>query len=222
MVEIQPVHLYSHASGPNPWKVVMVLEELQVPFETTVVDKTELKGPSYERININGRVPAITDANTGMTLWESGAIIEYLVETYDRDYSISFAPGTPDYFHAKQWLFFQVSGQGPYFGQASWFKNFHPETVQSAIDRYVNEIRRVSGVLNRALEGKVWLVGEKYSYADVVFVSWYEAVTQKVITGLIDIPREFANLHAWLERIKARPAIAKALKDKASRVTALK
>ncbi len=105
----------------------MVLEELRIPFETTVVDKTELKTPSYERININGRVPAITDPNNGLTLWESGGIIEYLIETYDRDHSISFVSGTPEYFHAKQWLFFQASGQGPYFGQASWFKNFHPE-----------------------------------------------------------------------------------------------
>ena len=222
MSEIKPIQLYSHASGPNPWKVVMVLEELEIPFETTVVDKTELKTALFENININGRVPAITDPNNRLTLWESGAIIEYLIETYDHEHSISFVPGTPEYFHAKQWLFFQVSGQGPYFGQASWFKNFHPETIPSAIDRYVNEIRRVSGVLNRALEGKQWLVGGKYSYADVAFVSWYEAVIMKVIPGLIDIPNEFTNLHAWLERIKARPAVARALEDKAARTAAPK
>ena len=216
----QPITLYGHATGPNPWKVAMLLEELKLPFTTTIVDKADLKKPAYEKININGRAPAIQDPNTGLTLWESGAIIEYLIETYDRNHDISFAPGTSDYYHAKQWLYFQVSGQGPYFGQAVWFKVFHPEKIQSAQDRYVNEIRRVSGVLNRALDRKTFLVGEKYSYADVVFLSWYEAVIARVISDVFDISVEFPNLQAWLNRIRARPAIAKTLQDKAARSAA--
>lgn len=75
-----------------------------------------MKKEPYESINPNGRVRAIEDPNTGITLWESGAIIEYLVEIYDKQHNISFAPGSKEYYEAKQWLYYQVSGQGPYFG----------------------------------------------------------------------------------------------------------
>lgn len=211
----KPITLYSHPSGPNPWKVVMILETLNLPYTTVVVPRDELKKQAYESICINGRAPAIEDPNTGFTLWESCAIIEYLVETYDKAHTISFDHGTTEFFHARQWLYFQASGQGPYFGQAVWFKLFHPEKVQSAQDRYVNEIHRVSGVLNRALAGKEWLVGEKFSFVDHAFVPWYEAVTARVIGDAFSIEHEFPNLHGWLARAKAQPGVAKALKAKA-------
>jgi glutathione S-transferase len=219
---VKPIKLYSHPTGPNPWKVAMVLEELKLPYETIVIEKADLKKPPYEKININGRAPAIQDSNTGLTLWESGAIIEYLIDTYDKTQELSFPKDSLEYYHTKQWLYFQASGQGPYFGQAVWFTVFHPEKLASAQERYKNEILRVSSVLDRALEGKDWLVGGKYSYADVSFVTWYEAVIPQVLAGVVDLPREYANLDAWLKRIKARPAITKVLQDKAARASASK
>lgn len=214
MVSLKPITLWGHTAGPNPWKVAMVLEELNVPYETKILEFPEMKQPAFEKININGRVPAIEDPNTGITIWESGAIVEYLVETYDKEKKMSFEAGTTEYFHAKQWLHFQVSGQGPYFGQAVWFHMFHAEKVQSAQDRYINEMRRVSDVLNRALEGREWLVGNKYTYADVAFVIWFEFVP-RIAGEKIDIPKEFPNLHAWLDKMKSRPAVARVLKAKA-------
>lgn len=216
---IKPIKLYSHPTGPNPWKVAMILEELKLPYETIIIEKADLKKPPYEKININGRAPAIQDSNTGLTLWESGAIIEFLIDTYDKTQELSFPKGSPEYYHTKQWLYFQVSGQGPYFGQAVWFTVFHSEKLASAQERYKNEILRVSSVLDRALEGKDWLVGGKCSYADISFVTWYEAVIPRVLAGVVDLPREYANLDAWLERIKARPAITKVLQDKAARAS---
>ncbi|KAL2014509.1 hypothetical protein VTN00DRAFT_2034 [Thermoascus crustaceus] len=214
MASLKPITLWGHVTGPNPWKVAMVLEELNVPYEIKNIEFPEMKQPPYEKININGRVPAIEDPNTGITMWESGAIIEYLVETYDKEKNISFTAGTQDYFHAKQWLHYQMSGQGPYFGQAVWFTMYHHEKLQSARERYVNEVRRVSGVINRTLEGKEWLVGGKYTYADVAFFPWFDLVSWFAGDG-IDIAKEFPNLSAWLEKIKARPAVAKVLKVKA-------
>jgi glutathione S-transferase len=72
----------------------MTIEELKIPYETKLLEFPEMKQPAYEKINPNGRVPAIEDPNTGLILWESGAIIEYLVETYDTEREISFALGT--------------------------------------------------------------------------------------------------------------------------------
>lgn len=195
----------------------MVLEELDIPNTLKFLHMASVKAESYLAINPNGRVPAIEDPNTGITLWESGSIIEYLIETYDRQHSISFAPGSievvsKEYFKAKQWLYFQVSGQGPYFGQAVWFTMYHSEKLPSAIDRYVNEILRVSSVLERALQGKEYLVGGRYSYADAAFVTWYLVVP--IWADRVKLEEDFPSVNTWLERVKARPAIAKALKDR--------
>jgi glutathione S-transferase len=214
---IKPITLYSHPTGPNPWKVAIILEELDLPYDTIVVGKNELKEPAYEKVNINGRAPAIQDPNTDLTLWESGAIIEYLIDKYDKTQKLSFRAGSKESYLTKQWLYFQVSGQGPYFGQAMWFMFFHPEKLSSAQERYKNEIFRVSSVLDRALENKDWLVGSKYTYADAAFLMWYESVTPKILAGVIDLANVYPNLDSWLKRVKARPAVAKVLKDKATR-----
>lgn len=210
-MSLKPIVLYSHATGPNPWKVAAVLEELSIPYETKFLQFPEMKQEPFEKVNPNGRVPAIEDPNTGLNLWESGAIIEYLVETYDKQNTLSFPAGSPEYYYAKQWLHYQMSGQGPYFGQAVWFNRFHSEAIQSAKERYNNEVRRVSGVLNRALEGRQYLVGGKYSFVDTSFVPWYLIVPAFTDESL-DLSKEFPNLHAWLERVKARPAVSKVVK----------
>lgn len=211
-MSLKPITLWGHDSGPNAWKVAMILEELNVPYTLKIIEFPDMKKEAFESINPNGRVPAIEDPNTGITLWESGAITEYLVETYDKQRNISFAPGSKEYYEAKQWLYYQVSGQGPYFGQAVWFTLYHPEKLPSAVDRYVNEIRRVSGVLDRVLQDKEFLVGGKFSYTDAAFVTWYAVLS--LFADRFNLEMEFPLLNAWLERSKARPAIAKILQDR--------
>ncbi|KAL2832864.1 glutathione S-transferase [Aspergillus cavernicola] len=197
---MQPITLYGHHAGPNPKKVAMVLEELNLPYEIKLLEFPKMKQPAYEKVNPNGRVPAIQDPNTGLTLWESGAIIEYLVERYDEKREISFQPGS-------------ASGQGPYFGQAVWFKIHHREKIQSAVDRYVNEIRRVSGVLDGVLQGHEYLVDNRYSFADLAFVPWFGIIPWVAVDD-VDMEKDFPNVHAWLERMKARPAVKKVLDAK--------
>lgn len=101
-----------------------------------------------------------------------------------------------------------MSGQGPYFGQAVWFTRYHPEQVESAKERYYKEVRRVSGVVDKYLADKEYLVAGKFSYADLAFIPWFSLV------GMfgVDLSQEFPHVDAWLNRQKARPAIAKALK----------
>lgn len=107
-----PVKLWG-VLEPNVQKIEMVLRELGLEFERVPVSYLEVKTPEYLAVNPNGRLPSLQDPNNGILLWETGAIIEYLVETYDKNQSISFAPGSNNAFLAKQWLFFQTSGQGP-------------------------------------------------------------------------------------------------------------
>jgi glutathione S-transferase len=197
---LKPIKVYGRGP-PNPAKVNMILEELGLPYEVADVGFPDVKKPEYLAVNPNGRLPAIHDPNTNLTLWESGAIVEYLVETYDKENRLSYPKGSNESYLTKQWLFYQTTGQGPYYGQAvvsgtsklptiaksmrrltilQWFTIYHPEKVPSAVDRYVKEINRVTGVLEGHLSKQKakagsdgpWLVGDKITYADIAWYLW--------------------------------------------------
>ncbi|RYO79636.1 hypothetical protein DL766_010589 [Monosporascus sp. MC13-8B] len=131
---LKPITVWGKG-GANPPKVAIILEELGVPYEIVKTMFADIKKPEYLAINANGRMPAIKDPNNGdLVLWESGAIIEYLVERYDTAHGLGFEPGSHEAQHARQWLFYQATGQGLYYGQASWFTFFHPEKLPSAVE----------------------------------------------------------------------------------------
>lgn len=99
-------------------------------------------------------------------------------------------------------------GQAPYFGQGTWFARFHSERIQSAIDRYVNEIERVVGVLDKALTGREWLVGDKCTYADISFVTWShigEGLLKEV--GKAGVLENYPNYRRWLTTLDERSVI---------------
>ena len=211
--QLKPIKVWGKG-GPNPPKVAMILGELGLPYEAVSISLADIKKPPYLAINPNGRLPSIYDPNTDLTLWESGAIVEYLIERYDTTHKLSFAPGTADAYHAKQWLFFQVSGQGPYYGQASWFEMFHPEKLPSALERYLNEVHRITGVLEKHLASVQidadsdgpWLVGNKMSYADIAFISWQITVTKVHRIDQYN-PDDFPHVKKWLDKMTSRPTI---------------
>ncbi|KFY01413.1 hypothetical protein V490_00926 [Pseudogymnoascus sp. VKM F-3557] len=212
--DLKPIVLYSHARGPNPWKVAMILAELNIPYKTEFLEFSELKQEPYESICINGRVPAIKDPNTNVTLWESGAIVEYLVETYDKTNQLTYDT-VPEKFQVKQWLFFQATGQGPYFGQSMWFEKYHQEKLPSAQKRYRDQVHRVYDVLNRALEGKEYLVGDKCTYADISFVAWdhrYQVVFGDEFSDE-ELEKKYPNYAGWHKKVVARKAIKEVLAD---------
>ena len=220
--QIKPIKVWGQG-GPNPPKVAFILEELDLPYEIIATPLSDIKKPEYLAINPNGRLPSIHDPNTNLTLWESGAIVEYLIEVYDTKHQFSFAPGTPESYHAKQWLFFQVSGQGPYFGQLGWFLKFHAEQLPSAIERYVNEVNRVVGVLEGWLEKQKqehgdsassdgpWLVGNKYSYADIAFIQWQRVIAMVTAKDQYNLDN-FPHVKEWLGKMTSREAIKIALR----------
>lgn len=214
MSSLKPLKIWGKG-GPNPPKVAMLCEELGLPYVAADTQFADVKTPAFLALNPNGRMPVLRDPNTGFTIWESGAIIEYLVERYDTAQKLSFPQGSEESYLAKQWLFFQVSGQGPYYGQAVWFTKYQP--IESAQQRYYNEIKRVTSVLEGHLkkQGKgedgPWLVGNKYSYADLAFFSW-QNITMNFFREQVDLT-EFTEAAKWVERMKARPGIAKVLAE---------
>lgn len=209
---MEPITVFISQMGPNPWKVVLMLEELQLPYKTEFVDFSEVKKEPYVNINPNGRLPAMQDPNTGIQIWESGAIVEYIIDTYDKENQLSYETSL-EKWQLRQWLFFQVSGQGPYYGQASWFIRRHHEKVQSAIDRYRDEIYRVTGVLDKYLQTREWLVGDKCTYADLSFIAWQRNAPRLCGERFYD---KFPHAWAWMKRMEARHTVQKvyAMQDK--------
>ncbi|KAI0081358.1 glutathione S-transferase C-terminal-like protein [Panus rudis PR-1116 ss-1] len=205
--------LYSHKGGPNGWKVAFLLEELGLTYETKYLNfqAGEHKSPEFLKINPNGRIPALIDhKNNDYIVWESNAILLYLVDKYDTEKKFTVTEES-DKYHLIQWLFFQASGQGPYYGQAFWFLNYHPEKVDSAVDRYKNEIRRVLGVLESVLSKQSWLVGNKYTIADLSFLTWNESVTGAIFKDDpdFDFEKNYPSVAKWHNTVRNRPAIKK-------------
>ena len=218
--QIKPIKVYGQG-GPNPPKVALILNELNLPYEIEPVDFKDVKQPAYLAINPNGRLPSIHDPNTNLTLWESGAIVEYLIERYDTAHKLSFPAGSNEAQHARQWLYFQVSGQGPYYGHVPFFKKYHSEQLPSAIERFVKEVNRVTGVMEGWLAKQKkefgikgdgpWLVGGKLSYADLAFVSWQVVVTKFFLEKGEYDEKDYPEVTAWVGKMLERESVKKAL-----------
>lgn len=100
-----------------------------------------------------------------------------------------------------------MSGQGPYFGQRAWFERFHPEKVPSASERYANEIKRVTGVIDAHLkkQGTKYLVGDKLTYADLAFVPWYNLMPLLIADW--DWKAQYPVFGAWFEGLRERKSV---------------
>jgi glutathione S-transferase len=192
------IDLYT-APTPNGWKASIALEELEIPYEVHVVNLLagDQKKPEYLKLNPNGRIPTIVDRDAGdFAIFESGAILIYLAEKTGRLLPADVTGRS----RVIQWLMFQMGGIGPMMGQANVFFRYFPEKLQSAIDRYQNECRRLFEVLDRRLAESEWLA-DGYSIADIANWSWVR--THKWSGIPID---GLDHLQRWLAQMAARPA----------------
>ncbi|MDO6966772.1 glutathione S-transferase family protein [Rhizobium alvei] len=201
-----PIELY-YWPTPNGWKITIMLEELNVPYEVKYINigKGEQFEPDFLKIAPNNRMPAIIDPDgpggEPISVFESGAILQYLGRKYGRFYPSDERARV----QVEEWLFWQVGGLGPMAGQAHHFRNYAPEKIQYGIDRYTNEVNRLYGVMNRRLEGRDYLAGD-YSIADMASIGW--VIPHKNQGQDLD---DFPNLRGWYERVKARPAVQRAI-----------
>ncbi|KGM56970.1 glutathione S-transferase [Lysobacter arseniciresistens ZS79] len=209
------IQLYSLAT-PNGVKASIMLEETGLAYEPHRVDITqgESHTPEFLSLNPNGKIPAIIDPDgpggRPLALFESGAILLYLADKTGR-----FIPADPaGRWEAIQWLFFQMASIGPMFGQVGFFHRYAGKEIEDPRprQRYVDESRRLLGVLDARLDGRDWLLGDDYTIADIATLGWvdnlinfYEA---RELVGYDD----FAHVDAWLQRGLARPAVQRGLK----------
>jgi len=214
----KPIRVWLTPPGPNPWKVIFVLEELGLNYEFKSFRFDDVKKKPFTDVNPNGRVPAIEDPNTGLTLWESGAILQYIVEVYDTNKRLTY-DALNDRHLVNQWLHFQMSGQGPYFGQAAWFLHLHAEKIPSAIERYEKEVKRILGVLEGVLAAKPadaqWLVGNKMTFADMAFLPWDFRLSELLSQSWDEVWEGMPHARAWHDRMVELPSWKRSMEHRA-------
>ena len=199
----KPIALY-YWPTPNGHKVSIMLEELGVPYQLHPIDigKGEQFAPSFLKIAPNNRMPAIVDPDgpggRPVSVFESGAILQYLGRKYGRFYPQEERLR----IQVEEWLFWQVGGLGPMAGQANHFLVYAKEDLPYAKKRYSDEVHRLCGVMNKRLATRKFLAGA-YSIADMACWSWV------LSAGKYTNMDEFPNLKAWRDRVGKRPAVVR-------------
>jgi GST-like protein len=211
-IQTKPIELH-YWPTPNGYKITIMLEELGVPYTVKYVNigRGEQFEPSFLKIAPNNRMPAIVDpegpSSNGkwggepISIFESGAILQYLGRKFGKFYPADERGRV----EVDQWLFWQMGGLGPMAGQAHHFRQYAPEKIPYAIDRYTNECNRLYGVMNKRLANRRFLAGD-YSIADMACIGWvrpYKNQGQDL--------EDFPNLKRWFETIMARPAVERAV-----------
>ncbi len=193
---------------PNGHKITLFLEEtgLDYTIKPVNIGKGEQFDPAFLRIAPNNRMPAIVDSapadgGAPVSVFESGAILLYLAEKTRR-----FLPADlRGRSETLQWLFWQMAGLGPMLGQNHHFSGYAPEKIPYAIERYVNETRRLYGVLDKRLADRPFVAGADYTIADMACYPWivpYERQGMRL--------EDFPQLKRWFDAIAARPATQRA------------
>jgi GST-like protein len=208
------LQLYSFPT-PNGVKVSIMLEEIGLPYEphTVNITKNESWTPEFLSLNPNGKIPAIVDPDgpggRPVGLFESGAILLYLADKTGQ----LMPAGEAQRWETIQWVFFQMAFIGPMFGQVGYFNKFAGREIadKRPLERYVNESKRLLGVLESRLAGRTWIMGDAYTIADISTLGWvrnlvgfYGARDLVGFDALKQVP-------GWLERGLARPAVQRGL-----------
>jgi GSH-dependent disulfide-bond oxidoreductase len=197
------IDVYFWPTG-NGKKITIMLEECGLPYNVIPVNinKGDQLTPEYDAINPNNKMPAIIDrapagGGTPITLFESGAILQYLGEKTGK----LLPQDTVGKYRVLQWVYWQVGGLGPMAGQAHHFLRYAPERIEYPMHRFRSEVTRLYKVMDKQLARNEYLAGD-YSIADIAAWPW---VVRHDWQGqdLNDTP----NVKRWFDTVGARPAV---------------
>jgi GSH-dependent disulfide-bond oxidoreductase len=187
---------------PNGRKVSLMLEECGLEYTTHAINigKDDQFAPEFLKISPNNKIPAIVDNDNGKSLMESGAILMYLADKTGK-----FWPTDPDNkWNTVEWLMFQMGGVGPMFGQCHHYSKYNPGKAPYAEDRYLNETKRLYGVMDKKLGKTGFLACDEYTIADMAVWPWVARFDWQTV-NLNDFP----NVRRWYLEIMERPATRK-------------
>jgi len=192
------IDLYSSAT-PNGRKISIMLEELGVQYNAIHIDleKREQFSDFFSKISPSNKIPVIVDNDKGNTVFESGAILLYLAEKYDKFLNKNY------YWEIVQWLFFQMSYVGPMLGQAHQYLFYNPGKSKFAEEKSKGYTKHVYQILDKRLSSREYIVDE-YSIADISIWPWIARFERHQINL-----NEYPNVLRWYLEISNRTAVIK-------------
>lgn len=197
------IDLYT-TSSPNGFKATIALEELELPYRLHHVKLSagEHRRPEFLALNPCGRIPVMTDDATGVTLFESAAILLDLADKTGR----LLPSDTKPRWEAIKWLMFHASSTGPILGQRVHFEMFADVKIPVAIERYRRLTEEALATLDARLGDHPWLAGNTYSIADIATFGWTHIAA---VCGFAFTHHR--HLGRWHERVAARPAVQRGI-----------
>ena len=195
------IELYTWGT-PNGRKVSIALEEMELPYNVFPINigKDEQFGAEFLAISPNNKIPAIKDTENGQSVFESAAILIYLADKTGK-FMPTDAPGR---IAVMEWLMWQMGGFGPMLGQTHHFHKFNPGVAPYAEDRFLNETKRLYGVLDKRLGDTAYVGGDALSIADFAIWPWAARAEWQSVT-FDDLP----NVARWYRELAARPGFQK-------------
>ncbi len=207
-----PLQLYSLAT-PNGVKVTVMLEELLAAghkgaeYDAWLIDmnKGDQFSSGFVGVNPNSKIPALFDRDTGLRVFESGAILLYLAEKFGAFLPTDIAGRT----ETLNWLFW-LQGSAPYLGGGfGHFYAYAPEKFEYPINRFAMETKRQLDVLDRQLADHTYIAGDSYTIADMAIAPWYGRLVKGGAYGdaatFLDAA-SYKNVNRWADAVLARPA----------------
>ena len=192
------IKLYTSPT-PNGRKISILLEELNAEYETILVDlsKKEQFKKEFSKLSPTNKIPVIVDTENGQRIFESGAILIYLAQKFNKFLD------NENYWEIMQWLILQVAYVGPMLGQAHQYLFYHRGKSKFAEEKSKGYVEHVYSILEKQLIDKEYIVKD-YSIADIAIWPWVDRCERHEI-NLEDYP----NIKRWYDKISIRPAVIK-------------
>jgi GST-like protein len=202
------IELHTWAT-PNGRKISIMLEETGLPYTVHPVNigKNEQFAPSFLALSPNNKIPAIVDTEAGLSIFESGAILQYLADKT----GLWLAPSGAARWKALEWLNWQMGGLGPMLGQLGFFALRAPEKAPLAIDRFTEEAKRLLGVLEKRLGQTAYLAGDDYTIADIACYPWCLGASTFMAPVLGETLAASPGFQRWMKAIGERPAVQRGM-----------
>ena len=190
------IKLYTSPT-PNGRKISILLEELNAEYETILIDlgKKEQFKKEFSKLSPTNKIPVIVDTENGQRIFESGAILIYLAQKYNKFLD------NESYWEIMQWLILQVAYVGPMLGQAHQYLFYHRGKSKFAEEKTKVYVEHVYSILEKQLIDKEYIVKD-YSIADIAIWPWVDRCERHEI-NLEDYP----NIKRWYDKISIRPAV---------------
>ena len=192
------IKLYTSPT-PNGRKISILLEELNAEYETILIDlgKKEQFKKEFSKLSPTNKIPVIVDTENGQRIFESGAILIYLAQKYNKFLD------NENYWEIMQWLILQVAYVGPMLGQAHQYLFYHRGKSKFAEEKTKGYVEHVYSILENQLIDKEYIVKD-YSIADIAIWPWVDRCERHEVK-LEDYP----NIKRWYDKISIRPAVIK-------------